>query len=111
MKKSLFGLSENMAAAFAYVGVFATGIITLVMADKEDKTLRFHALQSIVLFGALFGLLWLLGWIPFIGGIIGWVLKTSIFVSWIFLTLISYLGARFKVPIIGDACWAYVNKE
>ncbi|MCL2703645.1 MAG: hypothetical protein FWE91_08580 [Defluviitaleaceae bacterium] len=109
MKKSLFGLSENMAAAFAYVGVFVTGIIVLVM-EKENKTLRFHALQSVVLFAGLCILTTVMGWLPIIN-LLAWIPRTLTFVAWLFLTFMAYKGALIKVPVIGDACWAHIHKD
>ena len=109
MKKSLFGLSENQAAAFAYIGLFVTGIIVYVM-EKEDKTLRFHGLQSAVLFGGLCILATILGWIPLIGSLFAWIPSTLTFLGWIFLTFMAYKGNVFKIPILGDQCWEHVHK-
>jgi uncharacterized membrane protein len=113
--KGLFGLSEKKSAALAYVGFFVTGLLAFVLADKEDKKLRFHGLQSTIVLGGLvlvrMLLGWILGWIPIIGTIVGGIATAVLLLAWIGLTLLAYSGATFKVPIVGDACWAYVNKE
>ena len=106
MKNSLFGLSENKASAFAYVGLFVTGIIVLLM-EKENKVLRFHGLQSTVVLGALYLVRMMLGWIP----LVGWVINIAFVAAWLFLTLMAFAGVTFKVPVVGDACWAYMHKE
>lgn len=114
MKKSLFGLPEKVVAAGAYLGLFVTGIIVFVM-EKENKTLRFHGLQSTVVFGALaiialiFG--WVLGWIPLIGWLVSTIFRIVIIASCVFLAFTAYTGIKFKVPVIGEYCEAYVNKE
>ena len=42
------GLSQNVASALCYVFGLVTGIIFLVLAPyNQDKTIRFHAFQSI----------------------------------------------------------------
>jgi len=114
MKKCLFGLEENMASALAYVGLFVTGVLVFAL-ERENKTVRFHALQSIVTFGVLFivnfVVRFLLGWIPLIGGLLTGVFSLLIFVSWAYLTYMAYKGATFKVPVVGDACWTQVHKE
>lgn len=110
MKKSLFGLDENIAAALAYVGMFITGIIVFVM-ERENKTLRFHALQSTLLFGGLALLGVVINWIPIIRGLVGWIPGLVMFICWIGLTFVAYKGATIKIPILGDACWEYVHKQ
>jgi uncharacterized membrane protein len=62
---------------------------------------RFHAMQSIVVFGFLSVLMWVLG-ITIIGiflmpivGIIGAIL-------WIVLMVKAYQGELFKLPVAGD---------
>ena len=114
MKKTVFGVSENVASVIAYLGFFVTGFIMFVF-ERENKTVRFHGLQSLVLFGLLgivrLAVRLLLGWLPLIGGLLVAIPTVLIFVSWVFLMLASYKGIAFKVPILGDVCWAQVHKE
>jgi uncharacterized membrane protein len=51
MPKSSRGLSENGAALLSYVGGWLTGLIVFLI-DKRPYV-RFHAAQSIVVFGGL----------------------------------------------------------
>ena len=60
MNKSVFGLSENAAAVFAYLFAFVSGIVVLIM-EKENKVVRFAALQSTVFFLTGFLILSILG--------------------------------------------------
>lgn len=100
------GLTENVAACLSYVLGWLTGIIFLVI-DKRPFV-RFHAAQSIVIFGGLtilrilltffflggysFGLFWL--W-----SMISLLVTLAFFVAWILLMVMAYQGKTFEVPI------------
>ena len=45
--------SRNIVAALSYFLGFITGI-TILLVEKEDKFVRFHAMQSVVTFGGIF---------------------------------------------------------
>ena len=49
---STTGLEPNIAGLLCYLGGWITGIVFLVI-EQKNKFVRFHALQSIVTFGAL----------------------------------------------------------
>lgn len=118
--KSLFGLNENIVAALTYVLGPISGLGALIF-ERENKFVRFHALQSTLWF--LF--LWIIRWavslltsLPFfIGPILSVVLWpvfwiwTFIFVSSrIFLMFRAFLGHEFKLPYVGDVAWNQINK-
>ncbi|MCL2407964.1 MAG: hypothetical protein FWC95_08550, partial [Defluviitaleaceae bacterium] len=52
---------------------------------------------------------WILGWIPLFGSLASGVATVVMIVVWIGLTVLAWKGIKIKVPIIGDACWSYVN--
>ena len=66
MEKATFGLDENIASALTYVLGFLTGIIFFLM-EKENKTVRFHAMQSIITFLGLTIVYCYPSIIPFLG--------------------------------------------
>ena len=113
--KSTMGLEENVASALCYVLIWLTGIIFFFM-EKENKTVRFHAMQSILTFIPLTILGWILGWIgaPSIGwgysynpGIpalvwASWVIWLITGLLWLILMFKAYKGEKFKLPVIGD---------
>ena len=115
MNKSVFDLNENLAAALAYVGVFITGIVVLIM-EKENKFVRFAALQSTIFFIATFivgAILGLFSAIPFLGwifGFVNWVFGIVVFLVWLYLIFTAYKGQAVKLPILGDICWDQVHK-
>lgn len=55
------GLAANVAGLLSYAGWWMTGIIFLVLEQKNDWV-RFHAAQSIVVFGAVTIAQAVLGW-------------------------------------------------
>ena len=100
------GIDENIAGLLCYVLGWVTGIIFLLI-DKRPFV-RFHAAQSIVVFGGLMIIRIGLGMMgAFTGGLLGhgmfWGLFTLIgligFVLWILLMIKAYQHELFKVPI------------
>ena len=71
-KKTSTGLEENVAGLLSYVLGWITGIVFLLIEPK-NKFVRFHAFQSIIVFGALTIIGIILGWIPVVGVIVGWI--------------------------------------
>jgi uncharacterized membrane protein len=95
------GLQPNVAGLLCYVLGWVTGIIFLVI-EKDNEFVRFHAWQSIVVFGALTVVSIVLGIIPIIGWIVAWLLSVAGFILWIILMIKAYQGQRFKLPIAGN---------
>ncbi len=97
---STTGLEPNIAGLLCYLGGWITGIVFLVIEEK-NKFVRFHALQSIVTFGALTIASALLSWIPFVGRFFGAVIGILAFILWILLMVKAYQGELYKVPVAG----------
>ena len=97
-KKSVFGLNENVAGLLCYALLFFSGIVILIM-EKENKFVRFHALQSTLWFVLLSIVSWIIGGLPLIGQLI----PMLTLVSAAFLMYQAYMGKMFKIPMIGDA--------
>jgi uncharacterized membrane protein len=103
------GIQENVAGLLCYVLGWVTGIIFLLI-DKRPWV-KFHAAQSIVVFGGLtiirIGLSVLRG---VVGGFMGWGMISLIglaislvgLVLWIVLMVKAYQHATFRVPIAAD---------
>lgn len=107
------GVAENVAGLLCYVVGWVTGLIFLLI-DKRPFV-RFHAAQSIVVFGGIAVLYIVLG--PLFGvGLLGGggfglfglfhLLLTAIWlgsvVLWILLMVKAYQGERFRVPMAAD---------
>ena len=97
---STTGLEPNIAGLLCYLGGWITGIVFLVI-EQKSKFVRFHALQSIVTFGALTVAGALLSWIPFVGGFFGAIIGILAFILWILLMVKAYQGELYKVPVAG----------
>lgn len=97
---STTGLEPNIAGLLCYLGGWITGIVFLVI-EQKNKFVRFHALQSIVTFGALTVASALLSWIPFFGGFFFAAIVILAFILWILLMVRAYQGELYKVPVAG----------
>jgi len=109
-------MADNLASTLCYVLGFVTGIIFLVIAPyNQNRTVRFHAFQSIFLSVGLIAIRIVLGMVLgillFHGGMFGtlWVLYSllwSLFglaciVLWIYILIQTYQGKTVVLPIIG----------
>ncbi len=99
--KTSSGMQPNIAALLSYVLGIITGII-FYLIEKENKFVRFHAMQSIVVFGFLFVLGIVLSVIPVIGWALLPVLWVVDLIVWVLLMIKAYQGEYFKLPIAGD---------
>jgi uncharacterized membrane protein len=107
MEKTSTGLEANVAGLLCYVLWWVSGIV-FILLEKENKFVRFHAVQSIAVFGVvtiLMIILGVLGSIPFIG-LIFWILYYIVLVLgivlWIVLMVKAYQGATYKLPWAGN---------
>ena len=123
--KTALGLDNNVGALLCYMPICAVSLIysiIVLVQDKTNKTVRFHAFQSllltvayiVVMFGAvIFGII--LGAVT--GSfMLGMLINLIIFVIVIaFLGLMilgmvkAYQGQMFKLPVIGDLADKYSN--
>jgi len=102
-------LELNVVSALCYLAGAVTGILFLVLEPyNRDKTVRFHAFQSIfanlALIAAWFVLailanLWFIGLLFTL--LIGFALPIASFVLWIILMYKAYNRERLVLPIIG----------
>lgn len=106
MAKTSMGLEENIAGLLSYVLGWITGLVFFLI-EKENKFVRFHAMQSIIVFGSLTVVSFVLSFIPFIGGIISWLLSILALVLWIVLMIKAYQGQKYKLPWAGDMAEKY----
>lgn len=115
MAKTELGLDENVEGALAYIFGIVTGLI-FFLAEKENKFVRFHGMQSILFSAVLIGIGFLVGIlstvlsaIPVVGWIAGilMMLATPLMylgglIVTIFLLIKAYQGNKFKLPWLGD---------
>ena len=113
-------MSENVAATLSYALGWVTGLI-FYFIDKRPFV-RFHAAQSIVVFGALHILIILttvlfgLGFAA--GGFANFSLGLSLYrildlislALWIVLMIKAHQGQRFRVPVAADVAESIFGK-
>jgi len=99
--KTAAGMNQNVAGLLCYLAGWITGLVFFLI-EKENKFVRFHAMQSIITFGGLTVLFIVLGLIPFAGWIIMPFLGLAQLILWILLMVKAYNGEYFKLPVIGD---------
>lgn len=100
-EKTSTGLDQNIAGMLCYLAGFITGIIFLFI-EKDNKFVRYHAIQSIIVSVTLVILNLILTAIPIFGWMIGLILAPIYLVLWIYMLFKAYQGKRFKLPIAGD---------
>jgi uncharacterized membrane protein len=116
-KTKVLNLDYNVAAMLAYLPICCCHLICSIMwiasEPKENRFLRFHALQSLILTGVLVGaffVLWVISFIAvriFFGfGFVILLLELALsVVALVFFVLgavKSYQGQMWKLPVIGD---------
>lgn len=113
--KTSCGLQPNVAALLAYLFGWLSGLI-FYLIEKENKFVRFHAVQSMAVFGGLFVLSAIntfFGAIIFqwrfsaLTSMVAVVLGVVSLVVWIILLIKAYQGEKIKMPIAGDIAEKY----
>ena len=103
--KTSTGIQPNVAGLLSYVLGFITGIVFFLI-EKENKFVRFHAIQSMITFGGFFVLSLMIsvvfGFAPQMSWGINSLLGVLQLVVWIVLMIKAYQGEFFKLPVIGD---------
>ena len=101
------GLNKNTAGALSYVLGPVTGVIFLVL--EKDAFVRFHAMQSIVVFATLFVLQWVLGFTIILLPLVPLISILS-FILWLLLIYKAWQGQEWEVPILGKYARKFVKK-
>ncbi len=99
--KTSMGMEANLAALLACVFGWVTGLIFFLL-EKENKFVRFYALQSILVSVVFFVASIVLTFIPFVNMVALPVISIVAVIIWIVSMVKAYQGEKFKLPIIGD---------
>lgn len=106
------GLAENVAGLLCYLLGWVTGIIFLLI-DKRPFV-KFHAAQSIVVFGGLTVLRIAVSFLSGLTGFFVWGLFGLIgllgLVLWILLMVKAYQHEMFKVPVASGIAESIAGK-
>jgi len=99
--KTSTGINPTVAGLLCYLLGFVSGVLFLLI-EKENRFVRFHAMQSIFTFIFFFVVNIALHFIPFIGWVIIPILGIVSLIVWILLMVKAYKGEYYKLPVIGD---------
>jgi uncharacterized membrane protein len=101
-RKTASGLDPNVAAALSYGLGWVTGVGFLI-TEHENRFVRFHAMQSTIVFGVLSLICLLLQSFLFLGVLLAVFIVIPISaVLWLLLMFKAYQGERFKLPYAGE---------
>jgi uncharacterized membrane protein len=130
--KTTLGLESNVGAMLCYIANFlcCLGVILAIVflvTEKENRFVKFHAVQSLLLaavqlgvgiivgiLGLLLGMVLdmihmsLLSWILILG--LRLILFLIFIILWIIAGIKAYGGQWYKLPVIGNFAWNTVNK-
>jgi uncharacterized membrane protein len=106
------GLDARLASVLCYAGWWVTGLVFL-FAERHDATVRFHAAQSLIVFGVLSVALFFFGGASAVAFFvaapvfqllqsIGNVLWLGAVLLWLFLLVKTWRGETWRVPVVGD---------
>ena len=107
MAKTSTGLDENIAGLLCYALGWLSGFV-FILIEQGNKFVRFHAMQSIIVFGAFTIVTFVLSWIPVVGVFFTVILSILAFVLWLVLMGLAYGGKVYKLPWAGSIAerWA-----
>ncbi len=113
------GMRTRTAGWLCYLFGWVTGLIFFLL-EKQNRFVRFHAMQSILFFGGMsilegivrfFETLFSYSLLPVFGfGAITGVLGIITFVCWIVLMVQASKGRYYKLPVIGDYAEKIANQ-
>jgi uncharacterized membrane protein len=102
-------LEPNVAGLLCYVLGWITGLVFFLI-EKDDDFVRFHAVQSMIVFG-FFSVLWVFGWIFWFVPVLSWIIWAVLWIGslicWVLLMIKAYQGERFKLPVAGNLAEKY----
>ena len=105
--------SEKMMGAVAYLLGPVTGVL-LLLTEKKNAYVRFHAMQSTLVFGGMILLYVVLAIVPIIGWLILVVLSSILplvsFILWLVLMWKAYNGEKYKLPYFGNLAEKQLEK-
>lgn len=103
------GLEPNVAALLAYLFLGVGGLV-IYLIEKDNKFVRFAAMQSIVLavtmvavqiiLGVLLVPLFLTG-LGTVLSLLSWVVYVGFIVVWVMLMVKAYQNQEWELPVIG----------
>ncbi|MEA2173861.1 MAG: hypothetical protein QOD00_1453 [Blastocatellia bacterium] len=123
--KTSLGLDSNVGAMLSYLGNLLCCVggiilsIIFLVTEKDNRFVKFHAIQSLLVSGAGIGVGVILRVMGLILGSVGMgfvllglnIIVLVVFLAiWILAGVKAYQGEWFKLPVIGDIAENMTNK-
>ncbi len=125
-KTTVLGLDGNLGALLCYILTPCCGIgiilsLIFFFTEKQNKFVKFHALQSLLILaanvavaivvGILASILLManMGGLATLLGFANWAVGIAFTILFIFVGVKAYQGDMFKVPTIGDLADKWSN--
>jgi len=109
--------NRNLVAALSYFPFFAIFLsLVIVLVERDDKFIRFHATQSFVIsvsyyvLNILLNIFFKQGILALIDVVLGPLLVVLILVIWVVSMIKAYQGVVIKWPIVGEFVEKKVSK-
>jgi len=111
MAETSTGLDEKVAALLCYVVGWVSGLVFFLL-EKDNKFIRYHAMQSIITFGVLSIGIAILSQIPFfIGLVIAWIAWPLTVALIVVLAFKAYQGEEYRLRWAGDLARRWLDSE
>ena len=99
--------AERAIAVVAYLPLVPPGVLLLLPAFRDRRFVRFHAWQSILLWGVFFVLIGATIVFssvasPMLVLLFGLLVSLAMLFLWIVLSLKAWQGERFELPLFGE---------
>ena len=101
MSQSSIGLSQKTAIFISYLFCWISGLLILLL-EKENQQVRFHAAQSVVIFGGLTLCNMLSPFIPVIGLVIVFVVSVLSILVWFGMLITTLMERPPRLPIVAQ---------
>jgi len=108
-ERTAMGMKARTAGLLCYLFGWVGGLVFLVL-ERDNRFVRFHAIQSILFFGTLSILSGIFNYFPYalfgLGGVVGLIG----FIGWIVLMVAAHRGRYYKLPLFGDFADRLTNR-
>jgi len=109
MNKTALNVDENVASLLCYLLGWVSGL-AIILIEKKNETVRFNAMQSIIVFGGITVLSIVLGTLQVFIYVLLPLINIVGVILWIVLMVKSYQGEKVILPIVSDLAKSWVNK-
>jgi uncharacterized membrane protein len=122
MSRTKLGVDANIAGLLAYTPLCCVGLlfsIAIVAVEKENRSVRFHAFQSLLLHAAAMAVsmvVWILSLVfgqvadvlGFLATMMGGIVLLALAGVMILLMMKAYQGEEFQLPYVGEMARKWV---